>query len=128
MHILCEPATLFGEIYAKNMGWEEPGLIDRIRFIASVPFYKCLYGLLVLTAVSKTPDKNSLRKEGFVLALGLREDPVLHVGKAWWQEGKVTAHTEPIVRMQREVVPSFISLISLFIPAHAFRRSFSSGN
>lgn len=46
--------------------WEEPGLTDRIRFIASAPSYKCLYDLLGLIAVSKAPDKNGRREEGRV--------------------------------------------------------------
>lgn len=44
------------------------------------------YDLLLPTAMPKTLDKDSPRKEGFTLALGLGVDPALHVGKAWRQE------------------------------------------
>ena len=44
------------------------------------------YDLLLPTAMPETLDKDSPRKEGFTLALGLGKDPALHVGKAWWRE------------------------------------------
>lgn len=52
------------------------------------------YDLLLPTAMPETLDKDSPRKEGFTLALGLGKHPALHEGKAWWQEDEAANHVD----------------------------------
>lgn len=91
------------------------------------------YDLLIPTAMPKILDRNSLRKEGFTLALGLGKDPVRHVGKAWWQEDEAADRVDSEELGYKENSrPACLLFFLLFIfsrtPAHTFRRGFSSGN
>lgn len=91
------------------------------------------YDLLLPTAVPETLDKDSPRKEGFTLALGLGKDPALHVGKAWRQEDEVADCVDLEESGYKEnwhpaCVLFFYFLFFSRTPAHTFRRGFSSVN
>lgn len=93
------------------------------------------YDLLVPTAMPKTLDKDSPRKEGFTLALGLGVDPALHVGKAWRQEDGAAdrVDSEELGYKENWRPACLLALFFHFLffsrtPAHTFRKGFSSGN
>lgn len=74
-----------------------------------------------------TKYKSSLRKEGFILAQGLRKDTVHPGRKAWTQEHEAAGHTLSVGKSKKYMImPNLLSPFYLEMVLPEFRMGLSS--